>query len=360
MRKIYIILLAIFLTFLVSCDAHYVEHPIMEERTIEETQKLIRKLQNSTVSLVGYIMEFEVSLGSGMIFKKEPTNNSNEYYYYVVTNQHVVEDMSHVDVVTFYGRVELGDIYAFGDGVNSEDIAIVRFISDFDYPVIPIIPYEDSSKQIQVTVGQTVFGIGTPLDTVYHNIVTDMGIIYEVSGQMITHSSNINPGNSGGPLFSYDGTFIGINTQRLEIVNGHKIDSIGDAIHANQVARMIRTRLNAIKPKLGIHILDSEAFLSTNYVNSFGEQAIGFDPNKKIPAITGVVIMDVNSTRPSYGLLERYDLIVSINGVRIYKGEDLIKAVGEIKVGNTYSFEVYRYNDSIKNFELLEIKVMIS
>lgn len=358
MRKILLGISLVFLVILTACQSSVVNHPTRETPTEEEQIELINQLKNSTVALHGYYMDLETALGSGMIFMRQDSPNG-KYYYYVVTNQHVVEGSTRMNVVTEYDRVEIGDIYSTSlteDTPAHEDIAIIRFESDFEYPVIEIIPYENPDTVLKVSIGQTVFGIGSPTSKDNFNLVTNYGVISDFGSRWITHTININPGNSGGPLFSYDGTFIGINTQRVEVINDRIIYLISESIDANQVADMIQVRLNAVTPKLGIQVVDIEKFLLLDE-----EDKYEFDPEDHVnPLIDGIVVLDVGSTRSSYGILEMYDVIIEVNGKAVTSVTDFTTAISPIKLGDVFEMVVSRKHETLPIYEEVDVVVTIT
>ncbi|HLS99893.1 MAG TPA: trypsin-like peptidase domain-containing protein [Acholeplasma sp.] len=360
MKKIVSIFLLCFLLILTACTPGRIPHEVRDEPTSEEFRVLAESLRESTVAVLGQYMVFNTGIGSGLIFMKE-TIDDEFAYYYVVTNQHVVEGNSRVTIRTTK-RDELGDIYAEDESLSKdyEDIAIVRFKSDLEYPIVKIIPFEEKNTHVQVSVGQTVFGIGTPVSTNNYNLVTNLGIISALDTYFISHTANINPGNSGGPLFSYDGTFIGISTQRIEVFNGQTVYLMGESISVNQVSFMIKKLLDRVTPKLGVYLLEMNDFLTNDYLLYFKEQAANFKPEELVdPNEVGVVIIDVNVTRPSYGILKQFDVILSVNGTRVTTSEHLISAASPIKSGNQYTFEVRRKNIDTNQFETLTIEVEI-
>src|SRR5690606_34257686 len=163
------------LLVLTACVPLEVEHTLRETPTEEEQAEIIQRLKYSTVALQGYFMEIQVGLGSGLIFKREDSPNG-KYYYYVVTNHHVLRGATSMQVYTEYGTIEAGDIYVTSETKETasfEDIGIVRFESEFEYPIVSIIPYLDPLTVVRVSVGQTVFGIGSPSTKDNLNLMTN-------------------------------------------------------------------------------------------------------------------------------------------------------------------------------------------
>src|SRR5690554_1114299 len=146
MKKIFIPILVVFLLLLTSCLPVKVDHPLREVPTETEYQELVNSLKDSTVNLIGHYITFELSIGSGFIYDREPSKDGY-YYYYVLTNNHVVDAMSHMVIKTNQGNTEIGDIYAFPvEETDTDDIAIVRFESNYDYPMINILPLDDEQN----------------------------------------------------------------------------------------------------------------------------------------------------------------------------------------------------------------------
>src|SRR5690606_27100689 len=155
-------------------------------------------------------------------------------------------------------------------------------------------------------------------------------------------------------------TFIGISTQRIEVFNGQTVYLMGESISVNQVSIMIKKLLDRVTPKLGVYLLEMNDFLTNDYQLYFKEQAANFKPEEFVdPNEVGVVIIDVNVTRPSYGILKQFDVILSVNGTRVTTSDHLISAASPIQSGNIYEFEIRRKNTDTNQFETLMIEVEI-
>ena len=101
------------------------------------------------------------SEGSGVIYKK------NDKEAYIVTNNHVINGASKVDIRLSDGTKVPGEIV----GADTfSDIAVVKISSE---KVTTVAEFGDSSK---LTVGETAIAIGSPLGSEYANTVTQ-GIV---------------------------------------------------------------------------------------------------------------------------------------------------------------------------------------
>jgi len=129
---------------------------------------------------------------------------------YILTNQHVVQDVSKIEVTLHDGTQLVGRLI---DRDADTDLALIKVDPKRKLPVIRCGTSSDLMR------GEPVIAIGNPYG--YHHSVTE-GIVsalhrdIPVNGvqeypDLIQTDASINPGNSGGPLLNSDGKMIGIN-----------------------------------------------------------------------------------------------------------------------------------------------------
>ena len=181
------------------------------------------------------------SEGSGFVFDSDG---------HIVTNQHVVEGTTQVEVAFASG------FRAYGTVIGSDadaDIAVIKV----DAPADQLHPLAigDSST---LDVGEQVVAIGNPFGlsgTMTLGIVSALGrtqtshIDPESGGRystadIIQTDAAINPGNSGGPLFNMKGEVVGINqsirTESFNGATGNAVNSgVGFSISINLVKRIV-------------------------------------------------------------------------------------------------------------------------
>lgn len=132
---------------------------------------------------------------------------------YIITNDHVVEGASELQVTFSDGAVALAEIVGSDP---SSDLAVLK-IDPTGYNLIPV----RRGKLDDVRVGMRVAAIGNPFGlqgTLTSGIVSAIGrSIPAVARFSIPNSiqtdAPINPGNSGGPLLNEQGEVIGVNAQ---------------------------------------------------------------------------------------------------------------------------------------------------
>ncbi len=129
---------------------------------------------------------------------------------YILTNYHVVEGVSNIQVSLADGKETVARLISHDP---KTDLAIIKI--DGKQP-LPVIHFGTSCDLMK---GEPVIAIGNAFG--YEHTVTD-GIIsalhrnVQVSDEqkyndLIQSDASINPGNSGGPLLNIDGEVIGIN-----------------------------------------------------------------------------------------------------------------------------------------------------
>ena len=172
------------------------------EKASADFTKVIPKAVNTVVIIGRKEQGYFVTSGSGVIINKEG---------YIVTNYHVVDQLSDINVKTHAGN----DYSATLVGKDEKwDIAVLKLASDkndFDS-----LDWADSDKAY---VGEHVIAIGNPVGL--DSTVTE-GIISNIKRQVTADTDihylqtdvAINAGNSGGPLIDKDGKILGIATMK--------------------------------------------------------------------------------------------------------------------------------------------------
>ncbi|SDQ42872.1 MULTISPECIES: S1C family serine protease [Streptococcus] len=277
------------------------------------------------------------SEGSGVIYKKD--GNSA----YVVTNNHVVDGASQIEIMLSDGTKVVGELV----GADTySDIAVVKISSD---KVTTVAEFADSDK---ITVGETAIAIGSPLGTDYANSVTQ-GIISSLSRTVTmtnddgeTISTNaiqtdaaINPGNSGGALINIEGQVIGINSSKISSTSdsgsGNSVEGMGFAIPANDVVKIIN-QLEAngkvIRPALGITMANLSD-LSTTTISRL---------NIPTSVTAGIVVASVQSGMPAEGTLKKYDVITAIDDKDVSSITDLQSVLYGHSTGDSIKVTFYR------------------
>ncbi|MCK5515552.1 MAG: trypsin-like peptidase domain-containing protein [Desulfobulbaceae bacterium] len=102
---------------------------------------------------------------------------------------------------------------------KEHDLALLK-LDDYQTPAL--IP----AMKNDLTQGQAVFAVGSPIDLNLKNTVTS-GVLSGFRDNFIQTNAQIYPGNSGGPLINEAGEVIGINTMKLVT---RKFEGLGFAI----------------------------------------------------------------------------------------------------------------------------------
>jgi 2-alkenal reductase len=250
---------------------------------------------------------------------------------YIVTNQHVVEASSAIDVIFDDGSKVAASL------IGSDpftDLAVVKV----DGPVPAVVPLGDSTV---LKPGQTVIAIGSALgnytNTVTEGVVSGLGRRLELfSGaayeNLIQHDAPINPGNSGGPLFNLAGEVVGVNSYGVrEAADGIAAEGLGFAI-ASETVQSIVTLLIADgkveRPYLGI---------TYDVVTPLIAESLG------LPVDHGVIVIDLPSGGPARDAgIEQGDIIVKINGQELNREHPFVNVLFRHKPGETVDIELVR------------------
>ena len=275
---------------------------------------------SSTVQTSYYGLVTEgASTGSGFILTADG---------YVVTNCHVVEGATSVDVVMHSGESYPAQIVGT-DATN--DLAVLKV----DGQNLPAAVIGSSDALI---IGDMVVAIGNPLgeltatQTVGYvsgkdrEVTTDGTII-----SMIQTDAAINPGNSGGPLFNMNGEVVGITTAKYSGTtnSGASIEGIGFAIPIDDVMSIIED-LKEFGYVTG-------AYLGVTVENTDEESAAMFG----LPVGAYVRTVEPGSAADRAGIQPK-DIIIDLGGFKVTGITTLTRALRDFDAGDVTTVTVIR------------------
>ena len=311
------------------------------------------KSDNILVSMYAQVLPGVVSintgnaLGSGWVFD----NNGH-----IITNQHVVENNSEVEVDFASGYKAHGTVV----GTSSDaDIAVIKVDAPADQ--IHALAIGDSSK---LQVGQTVVAIGNPFGlngTMTVGIVSALGRTqpstqspeggFFSNADIIQTDAAINPGNSGGPLFNMAGEVVGVNqsilTENVNQQTGTASNSgVGFSISINLVKRVAQGLIDNGKydfPYLGISsrsdmsLAEIEALGLKSYIGAYVASVTPGGPADKAGIKGG------SQATSLQGVEAGGDLIVAIDGQPVQTFDSLLSYLLTKKSpGDTVTLTVLR------------------
>ena len=268
------------------------------------------------------------STGSGFAYKKDGK------YAYIITNEHVISGAKNVKISNSKG--ELYDAKVLG----SDTYADIAVLSTDVKNVSKIAEIGDSSK---IELGDTIFTVGSPLGEQYFGTVTK-GIISgknrmvgsnQIILEVIQTDAAINEGNSGGPLVNINGEVIGVNSMKIATTS---IEGMGFSIPINAVMSYVERleKGEAIeRPVMGITMSD---VTNTWQLYRYG---IIVDPSVEY----GAVVVSVQDGYPAAKAgLQKGDVIIEIDGVKIEDSSYFRYALYKYEVGDTIKVRYYRNN----------------
>jgi Do/DeqQ family serine protease len=232
------------------------------------------------------------SSGSGVIVSDDG---------YVVTNYHVIEDATNIEVVMNNNQ----RFYAKLMGVDpSTDLALLKIKAR----QLPFVKYGNSDN---VQLGEWVLAIGNPFDlnsTVTAGIISakarNIGILRDRNNLQVEAflqtDAAVNPGNSGGALVNLKGELIGINSAIATSNGGYQGYSF--AIPVSLVKKVMDDLLEfgqVQRGLLGVQITDVNAELAEDLDLSINQ---------------GVLVSSVNENSAAQASgIQQGDVIISID-----------------------------------------------
>ena len=285
---------------------------------VELVADAVVEITTSTVQTNSFFGGSYVTSGAGSGVVITQTDN----YAYIVTNYHVVEGASSIQITCTDKTVFEAE---YLDGDANSDIAMLRIATDKDFPEVAI----GSSSGLKI--GQDILVIGNPLGklggTVTEGIVSALDRKITIDGvemSLLQTSAAVNPGNSGGGMFNMAGQLVGIVNAKQ---SAEGIEGLGFAIPIDSVYDMlieiIEHKYIKGRATLGIEV----RYVTDPWVARI-EYGVGG---------TGLFVTSSDNDK-----IISKDLLHSINGYLVTDPTSYSAALAELTVGETVSVVLYR------------------
>jgi serine protease Do len=193
-----------------KAPAQVIEQQKSTEKEVKKVSEVIEEVNESVVAIIGKNTKYReqeetfskfpnnLQHGSGVVIGKEGR---------ILTNNHVVDGLLDIYVVTYDGNVYKADLLYKDEGI---DLALLK-IRRTDLKPIKL------ATESEIRVGDDVVAVGTPLFFGFRNsaskgIVSGLDRPVDSMYTYLQTDAAINPGNSGGPLINMNCELVGINT----------------------------------------------------------------------------------------------------------------------------------------------------
>lgn len=246
---------------------------------------------------------------------------------YIITNAHVIEGCSQVEVILQDDR----SYEALLVGMDTPtDLAVLKVDAQDLQPAV----FGDSD---QLQVGDTVAAIGNPLGQELRGTMTD-GIIsainrdVDVDGYnmvLIQTTAALNSGNSGGALINAYGQVVGITNMKMYAYDD-TVEGLGFAIPTTTVKTVVEDLIRqghvSGEPTIGITCYT----VTEEMMEAYG-----------MPAGVCVKSVQEGSDAKTQGVFPG-DVIVEANGQAITTIEELLALKESLSAGDVISFRLWR------------------
>ena len=288
------------------------------------------------------VVQIEIETGDGVFGGGQGTGFIISSEGQVVTNAHVVENATDIQVMLYDGSVLEAELVQQDP---TRDLAVLQ-IEGEDLPAARL------GLSAGVEVGDEVLAIGNALGlgdtpTVTTGIVSALERELQLSGSRLTRliqtDAAINPGNSGGPLVNANGEVIGVNTAIAGNAEG-----IGFAIsidHARPVIETLQTGEVPKRPLLGVNIIDVEMLDETSRNQ--------YDISEEVEQGVVIVALVEDGAANAAGL-NIGEVVTEFDGKEIKSVQDLVAAVRDSQIGRIVKVTVISNDGTVRkvNVEL--------
>src|SRR6266446_412564 len=254
---------------------------------------------------------------------------------FAVTNNHVVDGASKVEVTTDDGKTYTAKV--IGTDART-DLALIKVEGGSNFPFAKL---SDTKPRI----GDWVLAVGNPFGlggTVTAGIVSASGrdIGNGPYDDFIQIDAPVNKGNSGGPAFDTSGEVMGVNTAIYSPSGG----SVGIAfsIPASTVKNVIaqlKDKGSVSRGWIGVQIQPVTPDIADSLGLKKAEGALVAEPQANGPAAKAGI--------------ESGDVITAVNGEAVKDARELARTIGSLPPGNSVKLNVlHKGQDKVVNLTL--------
>jgi serine protease Do len=247
---------------------------------------------------------------------------------YAVTNNHVVDHASSVEVKTDDGSTYTAKVI----GTDPKtDLALIKVDGKTDFAYVN---FEDQAPR----VGDWVVAVGNPYGlggTVTAGIISAEGrdIGSGPYDNYIQIDAPINKGNSGGPTFDINGNVVGVNTAIYSPSGG----SVGigfdiPAATAKAVVAQLKEHGSVTRAYIGVQVQPVSAGIAESLGLKKAEGALVDEAQADTPAAKAGI-------QPG-------DVITAVNGTAVKDSRDLARHISAMAPGSTAKLDIVRKGES--------------
>ena len=264
----------------------------------------------------------QAGAGSGFLFATDGL---------ILTNSHVVDGASEIDVTLPDGRERRADLIGHDPDT---DVAVVRISAS----ELTAIGFGDSQH---LRPGQLVIAIGNPYGfqhTVTAGVVSALGRSLRArSGRLIEHviqtDAALNPGNSGGPLVTSAGQVVGMNTA---IIAGGQ--GLSFAVPIRTVSAVLPALLRDGRVRRGYLGVAGQDVPLLRRVTRF----------HRLAQSSGVLVISLEADGPARGAgVQEGDIVVSLDAAPVGSLDDLHRLLTEDRIGTTATLGILRATERL-------------
>lgn len=343
---------------LISCNKTD-SKDIYNQEIQEEYKLFLSKVNNSlyesslksVVSILNIKDGNASSIGSGFIYDQD------DKYQYIITNYHVIKGETKHQVISCTGQVKSATVLGYDElfdvALLKTEIFVETSASKFsnaDYKLIK-----------NPLVGDEVYAIGNPGSLDNYGTITS-GIISGVDRDAFSKSSTfenadfaiqldvaLNPGNSGGPLFDSNGNVIGINTFKLDKIDGITYKGANFALPIQDALLIVDTIRK--EGKFTRATIGSNKYISTKDLTLYEKNYLQLDPHYA----TGVVIKEFG-TNNVLNIL-KHSIITKVNGIEVNSVAELRRQLYFAGPNKKIKISYYENGENGFDFKEKEIEV---
>jgi serine protease Do len=268
------------------------------------------------------------SSGSGIIIAQ------NDSQLLIVTNNHVIDGASSVEIVFADGKEATAEIKGADSGADLAVLSVdMKDLTEVTIKAIKVATLGDSDTvqagDMAIAIGNAL-GYGQSVTVGYISAVNREITLEDKTMTLLQTDAAINPGNSGGALLNTQGQVIGINSVKYASTD---VEGMGYAIPISTAIPMIDELMNR-----QVVVAGEQGYLG---INASTAENVTSDYAERFNMPVGVYVNDVIEDSPAENAgLIRGDIIVGVDSIKVETIDDLINVLSFKKSGEEITLKI--------------------
>lgn len=271
-------------------------------------------------------------------------NKNNDYY--IISSSYLGNINDKVSLFTEEYNIDGGNII----GLDSKNgLSLIKINTTLELECVTIAN--------SVTKGETIYTVSTPLGIKNNESSINQinrGIVSRISSYYINIDSSLNETSYGCGIYNKDGNLLGIMIDKVysDLNTSYYVQGMSYAICNEYLIKSYQDMKEygeITRPQLGITVLEYHKSVIDMYTSLYpgeGYEKLHVPDDDR----TYIIIKEIEEGSNAYNILNKGDVIISINNEDVYHTTDISSIINFSNINDTINLTISRYDEQSETF----------